>query len=119
MTTISEKAYSPRNVLDKINISTPKFEGFKYLNNKYNKTQENIQNESKFFFKKDIWPLKERIIFSEKKKEKNLFDNIKINNSNSNDSKKYLSSKFYNYQKIKIEKEKSNSKKQLSFDEKS
>ena len=31
---IPEKAYSPRNFLDKINISTPKFEGFKYLNNK-------------------------------------------------------------------------------------
>ena len=112
-----EKTYSPRNILDTINISTPKFEGFKYLNNKYNKTQENTQNESSFFCKKDIWPLKERIIFSEKKKEKPTFDNIKINNSN--DSQKYFSTIFYNYQKMKKKNEKSSSQKQISFDEKS
>lgn len=106
--------FSPKNIKDKNNISTPKFEGFNYLNTK-NKVFENSENDPSYNSKSDNKSIKERIIYSEKKKEKNNYIKYKI--SNSTDNKVYFSSIFHNDQKLK--KELVNSKNQISFDQKS
>ena len=110
---MDEQTFSQRNALDKISISTPKFEGFKNNNIKNNITNQNVENEQNEPFKNDNSPLKERIIFSEKKNVKKILIDFKI--SNSSDNKKNLI--FSNFRNIK--KEKKNSEKQISFDEKS
>ena len=110
---MDEQTFSQRNALDKISISTPKFEGFKNNNIKNNITNQNVENEQNEPFKNDNSPLKERIIFSQKKNVKKILIDFKI--SNSSDNKKNLI--FSNYRNIK--KEKKNSEKQISFDEKS
>ena len=60
-------------------------------------------------------PLRNRILFSEKKRENNFFNKMKINNSI--DKKINYSTILDNYYKIDIDK--AHSEKQLSFDEKS
>ena len=106
--------YSPKNYSDKNVLSTPKFQGFKYLHKKYNNESEKIENKiNKSTSKK---PIKERIILSEKKREMNNSMNYII--SNSTEKVNYFNSVFYNDHKKKENKE-NNIERQLSFDEKS
>jgi hypothetical protein len=106
--------YSPKNYSDKNVLSTPKFQGFKYLHKKYNNESEKIENKiNKSTSKK---PIKERIILSEKKREMNNSMNSII--SNSTEKVNYFNSVFYNDHKKKENKE-NNIERQLSFDEKS
>ena len=105
---------SPRIISEKIMISTPKFEGFKYLNMKYNNEFEHIENEISNSFKNDYKSLNERFILSEQKRQNKFFTNSKI--SNSTDKIKYVNSLFHYYHKKKKELQ---LQKQISFDEKS
>ena len=109
-------AFSPHNLSDKIAISTPKFEGVRSLNAKNNKNQDsNLEIDKLNLFENEQKSIKNKIIFSEKKKENKYNIDYKINNST--DNKKYFSSIFHNYQKMK--KDNINRQKQISFDEKS
>ena len=105
-----------RNTQEQMVISTPKFEGFKYLNVKSNIESQNIDNDQKKSFDTNNSIIEERITLSERKKEKKLsYINFKLNNSA--DKKKYYTSIFSNYKKMN--KDKLDSEKQISFDEKS
>ena len=105
-----------RNAQEQMVISTPKFEGFKYLNVKNNIESQNIDNDLKKSLDINNSIIEERITLSERKKEKKpSYINFKLNNST--DKKKYYTSIFYNYKKIN--KDKPVSEKQISFDEKS
>ena len=97
-------------------ISTPKFEGFKYLNTKNNIDFQNKDNDLKKSLDINNSIIEERITLSERKNEKKpSYINFKLNNST--DKKKYYTSIFYNYKKMN--KDKPDSEKQISFDEKS
>ena len=112
---MKEQNFSPRNIIDKIAISTPKFEGLRNLNLKLNRTQKCIENKINILTNNDINPIKKRINNSEKTKKKNFDNNFILNNSI--DNKLNLSSIFHNYNKKNIDR--ALSEKQISFDEKS
>ena len=100
---IPEQLIFHRNVQDQMVVSTPKFEGFKYLNIKNNIESQNIDNDLKKSFDKNNSIIEERIFLSERKKEKKpSCINFKLNNSS--DKKKYYTSLFYNYKKINKDK---------------
>ena len=111
---IQNQGFSPRIISEKIMISTPKFEGFKYLNMKYNNEFEQIENEISNSFKNDYKSLNERIILSEEKRQNKFLINSKI--SNSTDKIKYVNSLYHYYHK---KKKVLQLEKQISFDEKS
>ena len=113
---IPEQLIFHRNAQEQMVVSTPKFEGFKYLNVKNNIKTQNIDNDLKKSFDINNYIIEERITLSERKKEKKpSCINFKLNNSS--DKKNYYTSLFYNYKKIN--KDKPNLEKQISFDEKS
>ena len=113
---IQEQLIFHRNAQEPIVVSTPKFEGFKYLNVKNNIESQNNDNDLKKSLDINNSIIEERIILSERKKDKKpSYINFKLNNST--DKKKYYTSIFYNYKKIN--KNKQDSEKQISFDEKS
>ena len=113
---IQEPLIFHRNAQEQMVISTPKFEGFKYLNIKNNIESQNIDNDLKKSFDMNNSIIEERITLSERKQEKKpSYINFKLNNST--DKKKYYTSIFNNYKKIN--KNKQESEKQISFDEKS
>ena len=113
---IQEQLIFNRNAQEQMVISTPKFEGFKYLNVKNNIESQNIDNDLKKSLDINNSIIEERITLSERKNEKKpSYINFKLNNST--DKKKYYTSIFYNYKKIN--KDKPDLEKQISFDEKS
>ena len=113
---IQEQLVFHRNAQEQMVISTPKFEGFKYLNVKNNIESQNIDNDLKKSLDTNNSIIEERITLSERKNEKKpSYINFKLNNST--DKKKYYTSIFYNYKKLY--KDKPDWEKQISFDEKS
>ena len=111
---IQVQGFSPQNYSDKNILSTPKFQGFKYLKKKYNNESEKIEN--KINNSSPIKVVKKRINLSEKKRE--MKDSMTFIINSSTEKVNYTNSLLYNYQ-IKKENNEENVKRQLSFDEKS
>ena len=114
---MQELAFTLLNNNDQITISTPKFEGFKSLNIRNTLESQKMDYKIKNYFENNNPNIEKRFILSERKNEKEQKYKTNYELSKSSDKKIYFSSIYNNYQKMN--KDFTNSDKQISFDEKS